>query len=101
MLLSKAEVNVASQVPQGHSRPPAIGPKISTNIEWLTVTSSLHSWFYPEDLGKPPKRNAFKRRPCGFLSLFMLMCEISPSQSVLYVTYTVIKVMNSQKRKEF
>ena len=42
-LLSKVEANVPSQAPQGHSRPPATGPKLSTNIEWLTVTSSLHS----------------------------------------------------------
>ena len=61
MLLSKVEVNVPSQVPQGHSRPPAIGPKKSTNMEWLTVTSSLHSWFYP-DLGKSPKKKPFHEK---------------------------------------
>ena len=59
MLLSKIEVNVPSHLlmePTRSHRPPAIGPKRSTNVKWLTVTSSLHSWFYPEDLGKSPKK---------------------------------------------
>ena len=62
MSLSKAEVNVPSQVPQGHSRPPAIGPIMSPNIAWLTITSSLHSWFYPEDLGKSSKTKRFQEK---------------------------------------
>ena len=32
--------------------------------------------------------------------LFMIMCEIALSESVSYVTYTVINSMHSRKRKE-
>ena len=65
MLLSKVEANVPSQASQGHSRPPATGPKISTKMKWLTITSSLHSWFYPEDLGESPKNKLFhQKRVC-------------------------------------
>ena len=75
MLLSKVEVNVPSHAPQGHSRPPAIGPKISTNIKWLTVTSSLHSWFYPEDLGKSPEKKPFhEKSKCVCVCVCVCVC---------------------------
>ena len=57
-------------------RPPAIGPKISTNIEWLTVTSSLHSWFYPEDLGKSPKKKPLHEKSvCVCVCVCMSACN--------------------------
>ena len=72
MLLSKVEVHV--HAPQGHSRPPAIGPKISTNIK-LTIMSSLHSWFYPEDLGKSPEKKPFhEKSKCVCVCVCVCVC---------------------------
>ena len=41
MMLAKVEANNTLEAPQGHRRPPSIGPIMSPNTEWLTVIYHL------------------------------------------------------------
>ena len=68
MLLTKVEANIPSQAPQGHSRPPPIGPIMSPNIEWLTIIYHLCLAGSAQKIwGKALKRNAFKKSVCMFV----------------------------------
>ena len=46
------------------------------------------------------RRNISVERPWGILSLLTTMCEIIPSESLSFVTYTGINSMHSQKTKQ-
>ena len=60
----------------------------------------MHSWLYPEDLRKRPKKEVLSREDPGvFFSLFMLMCEITLSQSVSYMSPTQ-ELRSCSHRKE-
>ena len=65
MMLAKVEANITSQAPQGHRKPPSIGPIMSPNTEWLTVIYHLCIAGSTQKIwGKALKRNAFKRKKC-------------------------------------
>ena len=65
MLLTKVEANIPSQAPQGHRRPPPIGPIMSPNIEWLTIIYHLCLAGSAQKIwGKALKIKAFKRKVC-------------------------------------
>ena len=62
-MLAKVEANITSQAPQGHRKPPSIGPIMSPNTEWLTVIYHLCIAGSTQKIcGKALKRNAFKRK---------------------------------------
>ena len=62
-MLAKVEANNTLEAPQGHRRPPSIGPIMSPNTEWLTVIYHLCIAGSTQKIcGKALKRNAFKRK---------------------------------------